>query len=591
MRLGPYSIQHDNLVVSRIRLWADEAYEVDADDGYLVRVGIQRGKDVSWLAVWDQRETTLQEQTSHILSGVEELNYPLQADDVIVAEDAEYGSPSTGIAGLVAEVQLSRVGEVEPIPAEARPGFPAGQAIRRPLVSNPAPKNLHLELLARQLNESGLPDMSLPIYFGVQGAQGTPGIPGASTFLALTDTPSSYASEGGKVVAVNVGETALEFISLTSYSTFLSLTDTPSSYSGEAGKMAIVNPGETAVIFATPLASPLTTKGDLWGYDTADARVPVGSDGQVLEADSADAQGVAWKDRPTSWWKDRGLWRYKVGTLYSGGTEQNTNPDALGLDSYGIASRVAAENHSGASGTWYPRFGNALYYASPGSANQIYRYVHSTPATSIYYSTQMSVGDMATMKGTNLGGALMLACDMGFPSITDVQACFGLFAPYTTWPSNPHFQTDAAKVVASRFDRATSDAWSSWVAFYARDGTTNWHFATGVVSATTSAQEKNIDTGVAFAASTMYVFAIEINWHEQEIYAYIDGALVATVDMTTDVNPFTGSWITTPDTGISDKVMGPLLGVSQDDTTSVNPAVYTSFYHMAISLLNGDPNA
>lgn len=41
--------------------------------------------------------------------------------------------------------------------------------------------------------------------------------------------------------------------------------------------------------------SPLTTKGDLWGYDTADARVPVGSNGEFLRADSTDAQGVAWQ--------------------------------------------------------------------------------------------------------------------------------------------------------------------------------------------------------------------------------------------------------------------------------------------------------
>jgi hypothetical protein len=43
-----------------------------------------------------------------------------------------------------------------------------------------------------------------------------------------------------------------------------------------------------------PFASPLTTKGDLWGYDTADARVPVGADGQVLTADSTQPLGVKW---------------------------------------------------------------------------------------------------------------------------------------------------------------------------------------------------------------------------------------------------------------------------------------------------------
>ncbi len=42
------------------------------------------------------------------------------------------------------------------------------------------------------------------------------------------------------------------------------------------------------------LTSPLTTKGDLWGYSTLDARVPVGADGQVLLAASAQALGVSW---------------------------------------------------------------------------------------------------------------------------------------------------------------------------------------------------------------------------------------------------------------------------------------------------------
>ena len=44
------------------------------------------------------------------------------------------------------------------------------------------------------------------------------------------------------------------------------------------------------------LTSPLTTKGDLWGYDTDNARLPVGSDGQVLIADAGAALGVKWGD-------------------------------------------------------------------------------------------------------------------------------------------------------------------------------------------------------------------------------------------------------------------------------------------------------
>lgn len=40
--------------------------------------------------------------------------------------------------------------------------------------------------------------------------------------------------------------------------------------------------------------SPLTTKGDLFGYDTADARIPIGTDGHVLTADSTQSLGLKW---------------------------------------------------------------------------------------------------------------------------------------------------------------------------------------------------------------------------------------------------------------------------------------------------------
>jgi hypothetical protein len=40
--------------------------------------------------------------------------------------------------------------------------------------------------------------------------------------------------------------------------------------------------------------NPLTTKGDVFGYDTAAARIPVGANGTVLTADSTTALGVKW---------------------------------------------------------------------------------------------------------------------------------------------------------------------------------------------------------------------------------------------------------------------------------------------------------
>lgn len=40
--------------------------------------------------------------------------------------------------------------------------------------------------------------------------------------------------------------------------------------------------------------SPLTTKGDIWGYSTTNTRVPIGTNGQVLTADSSHALGLKW---------------------------------------------------------------------------------------------------------------------------------------------------------------------------------------------------------------------------------------------------------------------------------------------------------
>lgn len=40
---------------------------------------------------------------------------------------------------------------------------------------------------------------------------------------------------------------------------------------------------------------PLTTKGDLYGFDTAGNRIPVGTNGQLLVADSTQALGVKWQ--------------------------------------------------------------------------------------------------------------------------------------------------------------------------------------------------------------------------------------------------------------------------------------------------------
>jgi hypothetical protein len=50
----------------------------------------------------------------------------------------------------------------------------------------------------------------------------------------------------------------------------------------------------------TGSVSPLTTKGDLYGFSTLDARIPIGTNNQVLTADSAQALGLKWAT-PAGW--------------------------------------------------------------------------------------------------------------------------------------------------------------------------------------------------------------------------------------------------------------------------------------------------
>ena len=67
---------------------------------------------------------------------------------------------------------------------------------------------------------------------------------------------------------------------------------------GDVIQLVCINATEWVMVSGTWLgaggASPLTTKGDVYTYDTADQRLAVGTNGQVLTADSAEATGVKW---------------------------------------------------------------------------------------------------------------------------------------------------------------------------------------------------------------------------------------------------------------------------------------------------------
>ncbi len=85
------------------------------------------------------------------------------------------------------------------------------------------------------------------------------------SFLDLSDTPNSYSGQASKIVRVNSGETALEFVD----PTFLSLTDTPSSFSGAGSKLVKVNSGATALEFVAVPALPYLLSFDAPGAPTS----------------------------------------------------------------------------------------------------------------------------------------------------------------------------------------------------------------------------------------------------------------------------------------------------------------------------------
>jgi hypothetical protein len=100
----------------------------------------------------------------------------------------------------------------------------------------------------------------------------------------------------------------------------------------------------------TGATSPLTTKGDVWGYSTLDARIPVGTNNQVLTADSTQALGVKWAT-PTAAAKSYTLLNSPSGTAMTGATTI-TVTIASGYDNLLIMVIDASSANSDSTFTW-----------------------------------------------------------------------------------------------------------------------------------------------------------------------------------------------------------------------------------------------
>lgn len=189
MRAGPHSIVGDNLVVRSLRLWTPRDYEKGGGD-LVINVGIQRHGEVAFLARYEQSGDSITGNTSFLMTGQNPLNYPLQKGDILIADW------NTGpVAGVIVEFQLTRVGSVSEQVVESRDNVIGGRDIERPLFSAHAQDEQAVAGLARQINESGVPDVSIPIYLWDVGS-GTPYL------LSTVPEPSAPFAGGGAVEVV-----------------------------------------------------------------------------------------------------------------------------------------------------------------------------------------------------------------------------------------------------------------------------------------------------------------------------------------------------------------------------------------------------
>lgn len=283
---------------------------------------------------------------------------------------------------------------------------------------------------------------------------------------------------------------------------------------------------------AASAASPLTTKGDLYGYDTGDARIPVGTDGHVLTADSAQALGVKWAAAAggsasvnQQFFAACMAQMVQLGSLYTyWGTSIKTQGHYTASDTNLTPGAVTPSNYSS--------LAELIKHGSPHEY-----YGTTTTANAIMYFKMQNSG-----RTMNLGRDTLYATDFIWATNTGLGTgrmfYFGMDGG-TTYTSGTNMK---ALYDGTYYGYSTSTAYIKGCAYLVHKyGDADSYFITG--DGTT--QEKTTITGLDIHDGLWHDIAIQYDASADEWHCIVDGAVEASHSTNVPLQATTASTIVT----------------------------------------------
>lgn len=226
--------------------------------------------------------------------------------------------------------------------------------------------------------------------------------------------------------------------------------------------------------------SPLTTKGDIWVFGTADDRLPVGLDAKVLQADSAAATGLSWSP-----------------VTGSGDVVRAHNSSLTGTTSGEtviLSGSISATGFSFAGGS-----GSLFEYVEPGAAYDFFPVMEATgttmrftQTTSAYDST--TIFPMAISIGQSFAGS---STDPARARATTVVADIYNAIVYDahSFRINNHGTGETGVLIGDNWAYSTGNIWGADVLNHAANGSAHTFGYVAKLDRTVAAVADDTDIG------------------------------------------------------------------------------------------------